>query len=266
MTADAGQETEAIARSRSRSDPGEALWKKFQDFRHRVFFVLSKRLVCSTDQVCRASDRIRRQANDAEFDGLASGDRDKLGPTLRGLNHQGITTSHQVELAESMLRNLGLTKDFARLGCVLRPRQSNREQSACSGTGLRCLRRSLGRTKCPLGGDVAESDHTSDQPWPSRGIEIPEDTHFLGGLHNTTHRPDRVLRLGRRPDARTPRRPRIDGLFHAGGQANSPRANADPGQLRRSATCSERSQRLVGSPTRMGTWRATQRSSSHRGR
>ena len=42
-------------------------------------------------------------------------ENNELGPTLRGLTQQGITTSRQADMAEGMLRNLGLVNHFAKI-------------------------------------------------------------------------------------------------------------------------------------------------------
>ena len=62
-------------------------------------------------------------ATQGDFDGVAPHDREHLGPTLCGLNQQGVTTSHQAAMAESILRGLGLTRDFRAAGGVLWARQ-----------------------------------------------------------------------------------------------------------------------------------------------
>lgn len=121
----------------------------------------------------------------AQFDGLPIASHCELGPTLRGLNQQGLTTSRQADLAERMLRNLGLTKNFAQL-VVFCGHGSQTENNP--------LAASLDCGAC--GGHTGEPNARFaalllNQPYirqalAERGIAIPADTHFIGALHNTT--------------------------------------------------------------------------------
>ncbi|MCA9157088.1 MAG: DUF2309 domain-containing protein [Planctomycetales bacterium] len=122
---------------------------------------------------------------DTQFDGVAKQDRDKLGPTLRGLNHQGITTSRQTDMAEGMLRNLGLTKDFAQL--VVFCGHSSQTENNPLAAGLDCGACG-GHSGAP---NARFAALLLNQPYirqalAERGIAIPDDTYFLGALHNTT--------------------------------------------------------------------------------
>lgn len=118
------------------------------------------------------------------FDGIPRRHRERLGPTLVGLNRQGLTTSHQADLAESILRGLGLTRNFARL--VVFCGHGSQTQNNPLQAGLDCG---------ACGGHSGESNARFaamllNQPYirralAARGLRIPGDTHFLAGLHNT---------------------------------------------------------------------------------
>jgi uncharacterized protein YbcC (UPF0753/DUF2309 family) len=96
----------------------------------------------------------------------------------------GIPHEDQIHLAEGALRNLGLTSNFARLilfcghgsSSANNPYVSSLDCGACGGhaggVNARVLARILNR---PI---VRETLRP-------RGIEIPEDTYFLAGQHNT---------------------------------------------------------------------------------
>ena len=60
---------------------------------------------------------------------------------LERITRTGFTFSEQVLTVETVLRMMGLTENFARLGAILRPCQPLGEQSFRSGVGLRRLRR-----------------------------------------------------------------------------------------------------------------------------
>ncbi len=126
-------------------------------------------------------------ANDSQgkFEGVARADQKHLGPTLRGLNHQGITTSHQVDLAESMLTNLGLTNNFAKLVVFCghasqtenNPLAADLDCGACGGHS--------GEPNARLAAMLLNQSYVRIA-LAERGIQIPDETHFVGGLHNTT--------------------------------------------------------------------------------
>lgn len=162
-----------------------ALWESFQTSAVSCFsFVETTGLLYGFKLLGRATG-YKPRSIDAKFDGLAQADHDKLGPTLRGLNQQGITTSRQVEMVEGMLRNLGLTKDFAQL--VVFCGHASQTENNPLAAGLDCG---------ACGGHSGEPNARFaalllNQPYiryalAERGIAIPADTHFLGTLHNTT--------------------------------------------------------------------------------
>jgi uncharacterized protein YbcC (UPF0753/DUF2309 family) len=108
-----------------------------------------------------------------------------VGPTLDGLADQGFPKDRLADFAQSILTNLGLTDDFARLVSFCghasqvenNPLQSGLDCGACAGHSGESNARfaALLLNDREIRGILAE-----------RGMEIPDDVHFLGGLHNTT--------------------------------------------------------------------------------
>ncbi|MEZ6090121.1 MAG: putative inorganic carbon transporter subunit DabA [Pirellulaceae bacterium] len=179
------EDEQVIKSDRNRVRTWRALWKDFQTSAVSCFsFVETAGLLyCWT--LMRRAIGVAKPLDNGRFDGLRKEDQSRLGPTLRGLNHQGITTSAQVDLAHSMLTNLGLTEDFARLvvfcghaGCTENnPLAAGLDCGACGGHS--------GEPNARLAALLL------NQPFirnglRERGIVIPEDTHFLGAIHNTT--------------------------------------------------------------------------------
>jgi uncharacterized protein len=103
------------------------------------------------------------------------------GPEGDGI---GFSLDEMVNIGERMLRDIGLTSNFARLimffghgsFCLNNPHKSAYDCGACSGG---------------MGGPNARAlamilnDPRVRKILLERGIEIPETTRFLGGLHNT---------------------------------------------------------------------------------
>jgi uncharacterized protein YbcC (UPF0753/DUF2309 family) len=181
---DTPHENKAIVK-RHRLRTWRMLWKNFQTSAVGCFsFVETFGLIYGCKLMARAAGHDLGFLP-TKFDGLAKQDHAKLGPTLRNLNHQGITTSHQADLAESMLRNLGLTKNLARL--VVFCGHACQVENNPLAAGLDCG---------ACGGHSGEPNARFaamllNQPYirsalDERGIRIPDDTHFIGALHNTT--------------------------------------------------------------------------------
>jgi uncharacterized protein YbcC (UPF0753/DUF2309 family) len=97
----------------------------------------------------------------------------------------GIALDDRVQLALGALRNMGLTKNFARLVLLCghgsetanNPYSSSLDCGACGGHA--------GDANARVGAAIL-NDAAVRTALAQHGIQIPEDTHFLAGLHNTT--------------------------------------------------------------------------------
>lgn len=121
----------------------------------------------------------------SKHDGIARGDRDRLGPSLRGIHQQGVQSSDQVEMAESILRGIGIVDKFARLVVFCghgsqtenNPLKAGLDCGACGGHS--------GEASARFAAKLLNQAHVR-QSLAKRGIEIPDDTYFMSALHNTT--------------------------------------------------------------------------------
>lgn len=103
------------------------------------------------------------------------------GPEDDGI---GFTLTEMVNLSERSLRDIGLTSGFARLvlflghgsNCLNNPHESAYHCGACSGSPGAANARAL----AAMLNDVRVRRKLNE-----RGLAIPEETHFIGGLHNT---------------------------------------------------------------------------------
>ncbi|WP_417389569.1 DUF2309 domain-containing protein [Gimesia sp.] len=110
---------------------------------------------------------------------------EELEPSLNGLNEQGITLAELIDLAESMLKNLGLTENFSRIvvfcghGCQTEnnPLKAGLDCGACGGHS--------GEPNARIAAKILNLAVVR-RGLKHRGIVIPSDTWFLAGLHNTT--------------------------------------------------------------------------------
>lgn len=118
-------------------------------------------------------------------DGLAGEKEQKLKPILSSLQQQGLSTSAQVDLVESMLVNLGLTTDFARLVVLCGHACQTENNPLAAGLDCGACGGHSGEPNARFAATLLNQSHIR-KALAGRGIEISADTHFLAGLHNTT--------------------------------------------------------------------------------
>lgn len=116
-----------------------------------------------------------------------SRDEDALGPdaTRRGGSGFGLDLSEQVHLAEGALRNMGLTRSFGDVVLLCghgslstnNPYASSLDCGACGGH--------RGDVNARVAAAVLGSPAVRNE-LAKRGIEIPAETVFVAGLHDTT--------------------------------------------------------------------------------
>jgi len=175
--------TRAAAASRHRKIADAATWKTFQTSSVGSFGFIETAGLSFVTKLFSRFRTVPKDAASASTSMAASADR--LGPTLRGLTDQGVTTSRQVDIAESILRGIGITDSFARLvvfcghgsTTVNNPLQAGLDCGACGGhTGK---------------ANARAASLLLNQPYIratllQRNIEIPADTMFVAALHDTT--------------------------------------------------------------------------------
>jgi uncharacterized protein YbcC (UPF0753/DUF2309 family) len=121
----------------------------------------------------------------SRFDGVPKADRGRLAPSLRGLNQQGVDVNRQVDMAESILRGIGIVDHFARLVVFCghgsqtanNPLKSGLDCGACGGHS--------GEANARLAAKLLNQPYVRSA-LADRGIEIPTQTQFVAALHNTT--------------------------------------------------------------------------------
>lgn len=124
-------------------------------------------------------------APSAKFDGVSPRLKSTLGPDIHSPQNRGLTSQRRLELAEGMLRNLGLTQGFARLVVLCghaaevtnNPYRAALDCGACGGHS--------GEPNARVAAALL-NDPDVRAGLRSRGIEIPPDTFFLAALHCTT--------------------------------------------------------------------------------
>jgi uncharacterized protein YbcC (UPF0753/DUF2309 family) len=111
-------------------------------------------------------------------------ERDEGTPASPHEDGIGFTLTEMVNMSERSLRDIGLISGFARLvifmghgsNCLNNPHESAYHCGACSGSAGGANARAL----AAMCNDVRVRRQLKE-----RGLDIPEETHFIGGLHNT---------------------------------------------------------------------------------
>lgn len=160
------------------------LWQDFQAGATSCFsFVESVGLSYAAKLIAKSlgyrTESLRR------FDGIAKEHQAALGPSLSGLEEQGMTSAKLIDLAESILNGIGIVNDFARLVVFCghgscgenNPLQAGLDCGACGGH--------TGEANARLAAKLLNQSFVR-QGLAARGVAIPHDTHFLAALHNTT--------------------------------------------------------------------------------
>ncbi len=161
------------------------LWKSFQTSATSCFAFVESLGLAYAFKLVTDSLRLTRPVSSAERDGLPANSEWQIGPKLQVQEDSGLANARQIDLAEGILRNLGLTKDFARIVCLCghasdvanNPYKAGLDCGACGGhsgePNARVAAALLNEPAVRLG--LVE-----------RGIQIPDDTWFVAAVHNTT--------------------------------------------------------------------------------
>lgn len=160
-------------------------WKHFQSSAAGCFgFVETSGMAYGWKLLSKSLNR--RPTNPTpKFDGVAASSAGKLAPLLTQLDQQGIDLTKQIDLAESALRGIGITTNFARLvvfcghGSQVQnnPLQAGLDCGACCGHSGE----PNARFAAVLLNQIAVRNGLVE-----RGITVPQDTRFVAALHNTT--------------------------------------------------------------------------------
>jgi len=223
---------------------GRKIWKSFQTSAASCFSFVESIGLSYLGRLLTDSLQWTRPAASATADGLSTELVPCLGPDIHAGHNQGLDWTRRIDLAEGMLRNLGLTTGFARVVALCghasdvtnNPYRAALDCGACGGhSGEPNARVAAALLNDP---DVRAGLAT-------RGIHIPADTWFLAATHNTTTDEISIHDLHRVPESHEADLVRIqDWLELAGAQCRAERCgrlgSADPQDvLRRSRDWSE---------------------------
>ena len=174
-----------VTQKRNRTRHSRKLWKSFQNSATSCFSFVESMGLPYLGKLLSDSLHWTRPAAAAEGDGLSKKRIQHLGPDIHAEHNQGLDANRKIELSEGLLRNLGLTTDFARIVTLCghasdvtnNPYRAALDCGACGGHS--------GEPNARVAAALL-NDSDVRIGLVSRGLEIPSDTWFLAAVHNTT--------------------------------------------------------------------------------
>lgn len=178
-----GEHDQAIAGERRRARLWNTLWKQFAKSAVGCFsFVETTGLLYAEKLFAGSVPHDRSETLGSKVTGASTV---TCGPTLRGLEQQGLSQQDLIELAAGMLTNLGLTDDFARLVVLCGHGSETTNNPLAAGLDCGACGGHSGEPNARFAA-LLLNDPGIRAGLAERDIVIPEDTRFLAGLHNTT--------------------------------------------------------------------------------
>ena len=171
---------------RARLDASNA-WKAFKSSSLSSFaFVDAMGLFFARNLYRDAFSGTPHRSDHHDGAGLTDGeDKTRMPRITSRVDDQPLSAQERCQLAETFLRTIGLTKDFARI--VLLVGHGAETKNNAHGAGLDC------GACCGQPGDVNAraaaalfNDEAVRAALGARGIHVPPSTQFVGALHNTT--------------------------------------------------------------------------------
>jgi uncharacterized protein YbcC (UPF0753/DUF2309 family) len=164
-------------------------WKSFKISAVSSFMFVETAGLLFAGKILADSLGLTRPVDDPNTDGLDPAVIRHLGPQieprLTGDRQTGFTDEQRISMAEAVLRAMSLTTTFARLVLLIghgattvnNPHASGLHCGACGGH--------TGEANARVAALIC-NDPVVRAGLRERGIEIPDDTWFLGALHDTT--------------------------------------------------------------------------------
>lgn len=174
-----------VTRNRLGIRHARKLWKSFQSSATSCFSFVESLGLLYLGKLLTDSLHWTKPAGSPDADGLSVNLFPHLGPDIHTELNLGLDANRRIELAEGMLRNLGLTSGFARIVTLCghasdvtnNPYRAALDCGACGGHS--------GEPNARVAATLL-NDVDVRIGLVSRGIEIPNDTWFVAAVHNTT--------------------------------------------------------------------------------
>jgi len=186
--ASADVETEVLGLRLLRRRAAKA-WKSFKQSAVSSFSFVEAMGLAFAPKLVGDALGLTRTVSDPNTDGLDGDVIGKLGPRLDprmvGGRMTGLTAEQRLNQAEAVLKGMSLTKGFARLVLLAGHGSTTANNPHASGLDCGACGGHTGEASARIAADIL-NDPAVRIGLRSRGIAIPDDTWFLGALHDTT--------------------------------------------------------------------------------
>jgi uncharacterized protein len=179
-------------------------WKSFKQSAVSSFTYVESVGLAFAPKLAGDALGLTRTVSDPNSDGLDADVIGKLGPRLDprmvGGRMTGLTAEQRLNQAEAVLKGMSLTKDFARLVLLAGHGSTTANNPHASGLDCGACGGHTGEASARIAADIL-NDPAVRIGLKSRGIAIPDDSWFLGALHDTTTDEITIYDRGRVPPA-----------------------------------------------------------------
>jgi uncharacterized protein len=179
-------------------------WKSFKQSAVSSFTYVESVGLAFAPKLAGDALGLTRTVSDPNSDGLDADVIGKLGPRLDprmvGGRMTGLTAEQRLNQAEAVLKGMSLTKDFARLVLLAGHGSTTANNPHASGLDCGACGGHTGEVSARIAADIL-NDPAVRIGLKSRGIAIPDDSWFLGALHDTTTDEITIYDRGRVPPA-----------------------------------------------------------------
>lgn len=211
------QQQDEILQKRSLIRRARRAWKLFQSSATSCFSFVESLGLTYLPKLFANSLRWSRPVNAGESDGLSGSLAVHVGPDIHCEKNQGLDATRRIDLAEGMLRNVGLTSGFARVIVVCghacdvtnNPYRAALDCGACGGHS--------GEPNARVAAALL-NDPDVRLGLASRGVVIPADSWFLAAVHNTTTDEVKICDAHLVPGSHLQDLERIEGWLEEAGQ------------------------------------------------
>ncbi len=164
-------------------------WKSFKQSAVSSFTYVEAMGLAFAPKLAGDALGLTRTVSDPNTDGLDGNVIGKLGPRLDprvvGGRMTGLNADQRLNQAEAVLRGMSLTRDFARLVLLAGHGSTTANNPHASGLDCGACGGHTGEASARIAAGIL-NDPAVRIGLKSRGITIPDDTWFLGALHDTT--------------------------------------------------------------------------------
>ncbi len=187
-----------------------AVWDGFRQAAVSCFAHVEATGLLFAGKLARAS--LGRAAAPAGAAGLDPAIFDRLEPSIApgslGARATGFTDTARLDAAEAVLRAMSMTGNFARLVLLCGHGSSSANNPHAAGLDCGACGGHSGQSNARVAAAIMNDPKVRTGLVP-RGITIPEDTVFLGALHDTTT--DALTLFGTAPESHAPDMARLRG-------------------------------------------------------